>query len=598
MFILPLAHHHLMTVVILVGSETGNSLDYATRASDDFLRLGLRTQVHLMDEFDLAGLVSEELEVLLFICSTTGDGEEPQNMRKFMKFLRRSNLPTNLFSSIKFGVFGLGDSSYEKFNFVGKRIYRRMQQLGAKDLIGFRGEGDEKSSKGLEGGWNIWLGRVVECLKDLKIIKNDSRLYKELEPLPPTCQLDSSNSQNISRDYKAKTDKLRVVECQRVTPVEHFQDTRLLKLKAEIAPEFIPGDILGLRPENHFEDVENVLNLMSWPGDLMIYGIKGEFLGNWSYAATCERYPMTLKEFIKRNVDLKRIPGRSTMNNLACLCDLSAAGYSQAHQDKLVELSRDEGEYLDYVWRPKRTLIEIISDFQPTLKIEISRLLQIFAPIKMRQFSVANDARDSGEFELLIALVEDKLPVGRGIRDGLCSGWIKNGIKSGDQICATLSRGSINFTSLSKSSKIFLFSAGTGIAPLRSIIQRLGRDETISIFLYFGFRMEKIDFYFRDEWREYKNLKMFSAGSRDFEGGKRVYLDELIKMNSGPLLELKSLESVSFVVTGHSRLPKLVLDVLKDVWKWNGDEEAILDRSLWADSLKGGNDRFQTETWS
>ena len=82
-----------MSVVILVGSETGNSLDFAQRASEDFERLGIDSEIFLMDEFPLEKLISEEdsVECLIFICSTTGDGEEPRNMQKFSRFLRRSD---------------------------------------------------------------------------------------------------------------------------------------------------------------------------------------------------------------------------------------------------------------------------------------------------------------------------------------------------------------------------------------------------------------------------------------------------------------------------------------------------------------------------
>ena len=76
-----------MTVVILVGSETGNSLDCGSRLCDDLERSGIVSEMFLMDDFPLDRLLEEDLTTLLFVCSTTGDGEEPHNMKKFMKFL-------------------------------------------------------------------------------------------------------------------------------------------------------------------------------------------------------------------------------------------------------------------------------------------------------------------------------------------------------------------------------------------------------------------------------------------------------------------------------------------------------------------------------
>ncbi|KAJ3279795.1 NADPH-dependent diflavin oxidoreductase 1 [Borealophlyctis nickersoniae] len=63
-----------------------------------------------MDDYDKSRLIDEQLVV--FVCSTTGQGEEPQNMKKFWRFLLRKNLPNDILSQMKFAVFGLGDSSY------------------------------------------------------------------------------------------------------------------------------------------------------------------------------------------------------------------------------------------------------------------------------------------------------------------------------------------------------------------------------------------------------------------------------------------------------------------------------------------------------
>jgi sulfite reductase alpha subunit-like flavoprotein len=56
-------------------------------------------------------------------------------MKKFWKFLLRKSLPSNSLSSLTFGVIGLGDSSYQKFNFVAKRLHKRLLQLGAHAIL-------------------------------------------------------------------------------------------------------------------------------------------------------------------------------------------------------------------------------------------------------------------------------------------------------------------------------------------------------------------------------------------------------------------------------------------------------------------------------
>lgn len=55
-------------------------------------------------------------------------------MKTFWKFLLRKSLPPDSLSQLNFGVIGLGDSSYQQFNFVAKRLHKRLIQLGANPI--------------------------------------------------------------------------------------------------------------------------------------------------------------------------------------------------------------------------------------------------------------------------------------------------------------------------------------------------------------------------------------------------------------------------------------------------------------------------------
>lgn len=47
---------------------------------------------------------------LVFVASTTGQGDQPSNMRQLWKFLLRKSLPPGSLGGIRAAVFGLGDS--------------------------------------------------------------------------------------------------------------------------------------------------------------------------------------------------------------------------------------------------------------------------------------------------------------------------------------------------------------------------------------------------------------------------------------------------------------------------------------------------------
>ena len=79
--------------------------------------------------------------------ATSGSGKEPRSMSPLWTMLLRSDLPSDLFEDLEFAVFGLGDTSYEKFCWPAKLLSRRLATLGAKEFCE-RGEGDEQHHLG------------------------------------------------------------------------------------------------------------------------------------------------------------------------------------------------------------------------------------------------------------------------------------------------------------------------------------------------------------------------------------------------------------------------------------------------------------------
>lgn len=120
-------------VLVLYGSQTFTAQEIAERIWRKTKALGFKGPVLAMDDYSIPQLIHEKFAI--FVSSTTGQGDEPDNMKKFWKFLLRKNLPLNSLRNLKFGVIGLGDSSYEKFNFVGKKLNKRLKQLGATPLL-------------------------------------------------------------------------------------------------------------------------------------------------------------------------------------------------------------------------------------------------------------------------------------------------------------------------------------------------------------------------------------------------------------------------------------------------------------------------------
>ena len=173
------------TVAILYGSQTGTAQDTAERIGRVLTRLLFRVKVKAMDSYDIRSLPNED--AVVFVCSTTGQGEEPDNMKSFWRFLLRRSLPPDALDGLTYAVLGLGDSSYPKFNFVAKRLFKRLRQLGGEPLVTM-GLCDDQHDLGVDGTAVPWIKSLKETLLSLYPFEDGE------EPMKDGCLLPSKFS--------------------------------------------------------------------------------------------------------------------------------------------------------------------------------------------------------------------------------------------------------------------------------------------------------------------------------------------------------------------------------------------------------------------
>ena len=146
---------------ILYGSQTGCAQEVAERLHREAERRFFAPRTMAMDDYDIRALAEEPL--VIFVVATTGEGDPPDNMRSFWRFLLRKGLPRDSLTSLSFAVFGLGDSSYEKFNAAARRLDVRLEQLGARRFLAIGGA-DDQSPKGMEADVDEWCTRMWATL--------------------------------------------------------------------------------------------------------------------------------------------------------------------------------------------------------------------------------------------------------------------------------------------------------------------------------------------------------------------------------------------------------------------------------------------------
>ena len=116
---------------VLFGSQSGNAEGLASKIVKVAKSYGLQGNVHDMDGFDFNSLSSKKRVII--VCSTWGEGEQPDNAEDLWKFAN-SSAATRL-EGTHFAVCALGDTSYELFCESGKEWDGLFEKLGATRIV-------------------------------------------------------------------------------------------------------------------------------------------------------------------------------------------------------------------------------------------------------------------------------------------------------------------------------------------------------------------------------------------------------------------------------------------------------------------------------
>ncbi|GAB5031224.1 nadph-dependent diflavin oxidoreductase 1 [Nannochloropsis oceanica] len=183
-------------LVVLYGSQTGTAQDMAEELGRKGKRRGFSpVEVQAWDSYDVTRLPEETF--VLAVVSTTGDGEEPDNMRKSWGFLLRKALPMGSLSGLRFATFGLGDTSYPKFNAVARRLHIRLKQLGATPFVEC-GLGDDQSARGVLGDFDEWCQVMWPALHALcpEMVIPPNVDMPASEPVLYACRIEGTSTSN------------------------------------------------------------------------------------------------------------------------------------------------------------------------------------------------------------------------------------------------------------------------------------------------------------------------------------------------------------------------------------------------------------------
>ena len=117
-------------LLIIYGTETGNSELLAMDAQKIGQKLNIHLSIFPMDEINSDTLLNHQN--CLIICSTWGDGEQPDNAQDLYDEV--SDLGKGFLSGIQYAVLALGDTAFDLFCEAGIQWDDVMEAKGAYRL--------------------------------------------------------------------------------------------------------------------------------------------------------------------------------------------------------------------------------------------------------------------------------------------------------------------------------------------------------------------------------------------------------------------------------------------------------------------------------
>ncbi|XP_078349683.1 methionine synthase reductase-like [Oculina patagonica] len=147
---------------ILYGSQTGQAKAIAEEIHEFSEQHGLHSNLFCLSLTEKKFTLEKE-SVVVFVVSTTGEGDPPDTMSKFFRRLKKKTLPGTHLENCRYALLALGDTNYTNFCNNGKALDKRLLQLGARH---FYDTGYADDAVGLELVAEPWIEGLWPALRN------------------------------------------------------------------------------------------------------------------------------------------------------------------------------------------------------------------------------------------------------------------------------------------------------------------------------------------------------------------------------------------------------------------------------------------------
>jgi sulfite reductase (NADPH) flavoprotein alpha-component len=447
------------TLAIVYGSQTGNSKRLAETLHKQAVAAQLPAK--LVNIADLAPRQLKNEVAALFVVSTQGDGDPPEDAVALFDYLLASNAPR--LEKLKFGVLALGDSSYPYFCQAGRKLDERLAELGASRVLP-RIDCDLDYSTQASQWSDQALKQIAETVRTA------------IAPRIAIVDTGPKTSVDTAVQHHSATAELLVN--QRLTGRDSSKDVRHLEFALESAAvPYAPGDSLAVLPQNPRPVVDAVLAALGASGD--------EPIGN---PANNAAPPRQLVDVLTREVELTLLSRQFLV-----------AYQARANHPVLAEIldSANPAKFADYL--SNHQVIDVLRDAPTAWRPD--EFVHMLRPLARRTYSIASsNTATPDEAHLLVALVQDSH--GSELRYGAASNFLAD-LPVGTQVELHLEPNHNFRLPNDPDAPIIMIGPGTGVAPFRAFVaERAAQGAPGRNWLFFGERNFREDFLYQLEWQK------------------------------------------------------------------------------------------------
>ncbi|MEO6802521.1 MAG: oxidoreductase [Granulicella sp.] len=320
------------------------------------------------------------------------------------------------------------------------------------------------------------------------------------------------------------------------------KETRHVELSLEEGMTYLPGDAVGIIPENRAEAVDEVLKALGFTGNERV-------LDHY-------KVEISLEEAVRTRLAIGKLT-RGAVGQCAKL----AAG-----TDGLKEMVGPDNKARaeDYCWG--REFVDLITDYPGIIK-EPQQLFNVLARLTPRMYSIASSHKahpDNVQTTVRVVRYETH---GRD-RQGLASGHLGERADVNASLPIFLHANGNFRLPEDPSTPVIMIGPGTGIAPFRSFLEeRQVLGEPGDNWLFFGEQREQLDFLYKEQLQGMHKdghlTYLDTAFSRD--QAKKIYVQDRMQERAAKLYDWLERGAYFYVCGDATRMAKDVETALLDV---------------------------------